>query len=242
MIMIEKTVGEIAADMPGSSQIFESHRIDYCCKGKRPLYDACRVVGVNAEEIVAEILVASKRIGSRGFRRWRTESLEELIHYIVEVHHAYLRDELPSLTRMIANLENPRPGHPQAPPLGRAFARLTEELETHMNKEETVLFPAILRIEQAAGSNGVIPLSSFGSVRNPIWMMEQEHDAVASILAELRTLTEDYTLNARQCEMSNVVSQALQSLETDLHEHLHLENNILFPRALHLEAQLKAPG
>ena len=237
--MFEKMVGEIAVEIPGSGQVFENHHIDYCCGGRRRLRDACRVAGVNEDQIEADILAASEAPAAAASRRWKAESLKDLIRYIVEVHHAYLRSELPSLSRMIAYLESLHGArHPEVLSLRRALARLTEELQAHMKKEEAVLFPAILRMEQAVNAKEALPASPFGSVRNPIWMMEQEHDAMASFLSEIRTLTGDYTLRDQQCEMFRVLSEALQSLETELHEHIHLENNILFPRAMQLEAQL----
>jgi regulator of cell morphogenesis and NO signaling len=237
--MFGKMVGEIAAEIPGSAQVFKNHHIDYCCGGKRPLRDACRVVGVNADQIEAEILAASEAPAAAAPRRWRAESLTELIRYIVEVHHNCLQSELPLLGRVIANLDDFHgTRHPELLPLRRALARLIEELPAHMKKEEVVLFPAFLRMEQAVNAKEALPTSPFGSVRNPIWMMEQEHDAMASILSEIRTLTGDYALRDQDCEMFRAVSQALQPLETDLHEHIHLENNILFPRAMQLEALL----
>ncbi|HLJ16996.1 MAG TPA: iron-sulfur cluster repair di-iron protein [Bryobacteraceae bacterium] len=237
--LFERMVGEIAAEIPGSRQVFENHHIDYCCGGKRQLRDACRVAGVNADEIEAQILAASEIPAGAAPRLWRQESLKDLIRYIVEVHHAYLRSELPSLGRMITNLENFHGARrPEVLPLRRALARLTEELQVHLKKEEAVLFPAILRMEQAVNANEALPTSPFGSVRNPIWMMEQEHDAIVSVLSEIHTLTGDYTLRDQQCEMFRLLSQALQSLEIDLQEYIHLEDNILFPRAVLLEAQL----
>jgi regulator of cell morphogenesis and NO signaling len=237
--MCEKMLGEIAAEIPGSGRVFENHHIDYCCGGKRRLRDACRAAGVNADEIEAELLAASEATVGAAPRRWKAEPLKDLIRYIVEVHHAYSRRELPSLGRMTANLEDFHGArHPEVLPLRRALARLTEELQAHMKKEEAILFPTILRMEEAVNANEELPTSPFGSVRNPIWMMEQEHDAMASILTEVRTLTRDYTLSDPQCEMFRVLSQAWQSFETDLHEHIHLENNVLFPRAMQLEARL----
>jgi len=170
-------------------------------------------------------------------------SLKDLTHYLAEVHHAYLRSELPSLGRMIAKLENFHDAsHPETVPLRRALFRLTDELHAHMKKEETVLFPAIRRIEQALNEKQGLPASSFGSIRNPIWMMEQDHNAVISILREVRALTGDYTLRDPECEMYRVLSQALQSLETEIHEHIHLENNVLFPKAMQLEEALLNGG
>jgi regulator of cell morphogenesis and NO signaling len=171
------------------------------------------------------------------------ESLKDLTHYVVEVHHAYLRNELPPLGRMIARLENSHDTtHPEIISLRRALLRLTDELHAHMKKEETVLFPAIRRIEQALDDKQGLPASTFGSIRNPIWMIEQDHNAILSILAEIRALTGDYTLRDPECEMYRVVSQALQSLETQIHEHIHLEDRVLFPKAMRLEEALLNGG
>jgi regulator of cell morphogenesis and NO signaling len=167
------------------------------------------------------------------------ESLKDLTRYIVEVHHSYLRSELPPLARTIAKLENAHDaGHPEVAPLGRALFRLIDELLAHMKKEETVLFPAIRSLEQALEQKHGLPPSSFGSIRNPIWMMEQEHNGIISIIREIRALTRDYTLRDPECEMFRVLSQALQALEIDIHEHIKLEHNVLFPRAIQLEDAL----
>jgi regulator of cell morphogenesis and NO signaling len=169
----------------------------------------------------------------------REESLKDLTRYMVEVHHADLRSELPPLARMIARVENLHEGgHPEITPLRRTLFRLIDELLAHMKKEETVLFPAIRSLEQALEQKHGLPPSSFGSIRNPIWMMEQDHNAIISILREIRGLTGDYTLRDPECEMFRVMSQALQALETDIHEHIELENNVLFPRAIQLEEEL----
>jgi regulator of cell morphogenesis and NO signaling len=236
--MFEKMVGEIAAEIPASGQVFENHHIDYCCGGKRRFRDACRLAGVNPGEVEAEILAASESTAAAP-RDWQAMSLKDLIFYMVEIHHAYLRRELPSLGRMMVNLADLQGGRTgDLLPLRRALSRLIAELQAHINKEEAVLFPAIIGMEQAVNANEPLPTALFGSVRNPIWMMEQEHAAAASILKEIRSLIGDYTLRGLRCEMFRVLCQALQLLEADLHEHIHLENNILFPRAMQLEAQL----
>jgi regulator of cell morphogenesis and NO signaling len=167
------------------------------------------------------------------------ESLKDLTRYIVEVHHSYLRSELPSLGRTIAKLENSHDnGHPEIAPLRRALSRLTDELHAHMKKEETVLFPAIRRMEQAVEEKHGLPAARFGSIRNPIWMMDQEHNGIISILREIRAFTGDYTLRDPECEMYRVLSQALQALESDIYDHIELENNVLFPKAMRLEEAL----
>jgi len=157
----------------------------------------------------------------------------------VEVHHTYLRSELPSLGRMIAKLENVHnPSHPEIAPLRRALSRLSDDLHAHMKKEETILFPAIRRMEQALEEKQGLPAARFGSIRNPIWMMEQEHNGIISILRDFRALTGDYTLRDPECEMYRVLSQALQALETDIYDHIELENNVVFPKAMQLEEAL----
>jgi regulator of cell morphogenesis and NO signaling len=167
------------------------------------------------------------------------QSLKDLTRYIVEVHHSDLRSELPSLGRTTAKLENFHDAsHPEIAPLRRALSRLTDELYAHMKKEETILFPAIRRMEQALEEKNGLPAARFGSIRNPIWMMEQEHNGIISILREIRALTRDYTLSDPECEMYRVLSHALQALETDIFDHIELENNVLFPKAMLLEEAL----
>jgi regulator of cell morphogenesis and NO signaling len=173
----------------------------------------------------------------------KEESFKDLTRYMVEVHHADLRSELPPLARMIARVENLHEGgHPEITPLRRTLFRLIDELLAHMKKEETVLFPAIRSLEQALEQKHGLPPSSFGSIRNPIWMMEQEHNGIISIVREIRALTRDYTLRDPECEMFRVLSQALQALEIDIHEHIKLENNVLFPRAIQVEDALLNGG
>lgn len=235
--MLEQRVGEIAAEMPGSAKVFKDHHIDFCCGGKRRLQDACRVAGADPDEVAAKILAASKS-PSALMRAWNDEPLEDLIRYILEVHHTYMRSELPSLSRIIANLDDFQGVRQQAVlPIRRALARLTDEIQAHMRKEETVLFPAIIRLEGAVIAKAALPKFAFGSVHNPIRMMEQEHDAIGSIFGEIRTHSGVCTLRDPQYEMFRVCG-ALSSLETDQQEHIHLENNVLFPRAMQLEAQL----
>ena len=230
---IDKTVGEIAAENPSAASVFEKHGIDYCCGGGRPFEAACREKGLSAGQILAE--VEGARPAGEG-RDWTTAPLAELADHIVNTHHAYLRNALPALGQRLEKViaaHGPNHGDSLLP-LQNAFRGLVEELTAHMMKEEVILFPLIKRIE--AGQPG----SHCGSVNNPIRVMEYEHDSAANALREMRRVTGDYTLPQDACNTYRALFAGLREMETDLHLHIHLENNILFPRASEREARFSS--
>jgi regulator of cell morphogenesis and NO signaling len=173
---------------------------------------------------------------------WYAIPLRDLLRHLVDAHHEYLRMELPVLTRTIGNMArlHAETCPEVVPPLWRAFSRLAEDIERNLNLEETVLFPAIARLEEAALRGGRPPKFAFGSIRNPVSMVEQEHNRVLEVLEEIRSLTGNYRFTAAPCEMFRVVYQSLQALEGDIRTHVYLENDILFPRAIQLEADRAA--
>jgi regulator of cell morphogenesis and NO signaling len=235
--MSEETVGQIAAAAPGAVRVFEKYKIDYCCGGNRPLRDVCEERGLSAEAIAAELQAATTQ-GREPARDWRTASLSELIAHIVNKHHEYLRRELPAEgNRLERVIQAHGAKYPESLlPLKEVFAGLAMELEMHLRKEEMVLFPAIEELEAAAAA-GRRPLPlPFGTVQNPIRMMISEHDGAGRALEEMRRLTGDYTLPADACNTYRALFEGLKEIEGDLHTHIHLENNILFPRAAELEA------
>ncbi len=217
----QKTVGEIAAEMPASVRVFDKYRIDYCCGGKFSLSDACRGRGIPPEEVLAELekVAAGDRQGPRD---WSSASLEELIDHIVSTHHEYLKTELPRLEYMLDKvLAAHGPNHGDSlVPLSRTFAALKDELESHMAKEEMILFPMIK--------------AGHGGVGSPIRVMIQEHDNAGQGLAAMRQVTGSYAAPADACATYRAVFHGLEALEADLHQHIHLENNILFPRAVRM--------
>ena len=231
-----KTVGEIAAQNPASVRVLERHGIDYCCGGKLPLAEACRARGIAAEELIAELERAAAG-APQDARDWSSAALAELIDHILSTHHAYLRTELPRLDGMLARVLNAHSEKHGASlvPLGRTFAALRDELESHMAKEEMVLFPMIRKIEGARESGGTQP-SHCGSINNPIRVMEHEHASAGQALETMRSVTANYTLPEDACNTYRALFTGLDELEKDLHRHIHLENNILFPRAARLEA------
>ncbi len=233
--MMEQTVGEIAAENPSAVRVFEKYRIDYCCGGKRPLAEVCQERGLSADAVLAE--VASSNGGAAPQQEWANAPLSELIRHIVARHHAYVKAQLPWLEEKLAKvIEKHGPAQPDVlPPLEPVFAGLAEELESHLRKEEMILFPAIEELEAARAEGREAMLPAFGTVQNPIRMMIFEHDNAGGALAEMRRLTKDYSLPDTACPTYRALFHAFQEFEADLHQHVHLENNILFPRAIALE-------
>ncbi len=189
------TVAEIAAGSLGAVRVFERYGIDYCCGGKRPLADVCESKGLEAASVEKD-LVEALSAGDHEARDWNSAPLAELIPHIVNQHHEYLRREFPAIGARLAkvySVYNQRYGE-TLPGLPEAFAGLREELEEHLEKEETVLFPAILAYEKAAETGATLPVSPFGSVANPIRMMEQEHESAGATLVRIREITGDFSL------------------------------------------------
>jgi regulator of cell morphogenesis and NO signaling len=231
------TVAEIAANSLGAVRVFERLGIDYCCGGKRPLDEVCREKGYDATAVQREIDQATAQL-SEPAKDWNTAPLGELADHIVNRHHEYLRRELPALAARVEKVYrvyNERYGETLTG-LPQVYSALREELEMHIRKEEMILFPAIASFEAAVNSGSMLPNTPFGSVAHPIRMMEAEHDSAGDALAQIREITGNYSVPEYACVTYKAMIAGLQDLEQDLHLHIHLENNILFPRAIRLEA------
>src|ERR1022692_3768757 len=214
----KRTVGEITAALSASVRVFEKYEIDYCCGGKISLAAACAGRGITSERLIEELDAAAAPTAGEA-PDWQTASLTDLIDHILTTHHAWLKTELPRLSRLQQKVTAAH-GAAHADsllPLGETLEALRQELEAHMMKEEMVLFPMI-----RAGS---------ASVANPIRCMEHEHDSAGRALERMRAVTGNYTLPADACNSYRALFAGLQEFEADLHQHIHLENNILFPRA-----------
>ena len=231
----QRTVGEIAAANPASVRVFERYQIDYCCGGKLPLAEACQGRGVTPEQVMAEI--DAPAADAAGERDWNSASLAELTDHIVATHHDYLKVELPRLGGMLDKvLQAHGPSHGDVlAPLGRIFVGLRQELEHHMAKEEMILFPMIKNMEKAHLAGTRAPAAHCGSVRNPIRVMEHEHESAGRALEAMREVTGNYAVPADACNTYRALFYGLQEMERDLHRHIHKENNILHPRAAALE-------
>lgn len=230
------TVSEIAAGSLAAVKVFERLGIDYCCGGKRLLADVCRDKGLDLDSVV-RALDAETNAGAAAARDWNTAPLGELIDHIVSTHHAYLKRELAPLgARLdkVYRVYNEKYGE-TLPGLPEVFGALRDELEMHLQKEEMILFPVIADYEAAVRSGAPLPGTPFGTVGHPIRMMEHEHDNAGAALAQIRRITSDYAVPDYACVTYRSLMAGLAELEQDLHMHIHLENNILFPRAIELE-------
>jgi len=238
MITPETRIADIAAQNPATIRIFQELGIDFCCGGKRPLAEACAEKKITFGELSSALGLAGEptEAGIPG----ADAKLGELIRFIVGRYHADLRTELPRLAQMAAKVHDVHGAkHPQVfPELVRVFAGLKAELDSHMMKEEQVLFPYVERLEALAAADGTLAASPFGSIQAPIGMMEHEHDDAARALARLREITGGYTPPADACNTFLGLYHGLAELEKALHEHIHLENNVVFPRATRLEEEL----
>lgn len=238
-LSVDRTVGEIAAEYPATVQVFQKHQIDFCCGGKSPLREACESRGLAPEAVIEELeQAAAGRV--QDANDWTRAGLGELIDHIVGTHHEYLKLELPRLSGMAARVAERHAGRYDGVPerLAAIYEDLRAELESHLMKEERVLFPLINNLEAAASAGTGAPPAHCGSVNNPIRVMVHEHDSAGSALAQLRALTGQYTPPIDACNTFRGLYHGLEALEADLHRHIHLENNVLFPRAAELEAGL----
>jgi regulator of cell morphogenesis and NO signaling len=233
-VTTSETVSEIVAANPSSARVFEKYGIDFCCGGNRPLAEVCVEKGLSVEELSHELTAADEPTQERD---WRKAPLAELIGHIIGKHHEYLRAEMLGIEEKIHKvLEAHREQHGVTISAVReVFAALKTELLEHMMKEEGILFPAIRRME--ATSSLVMPA---GAINYPIRMMEHEHATAGQALAEMRRLTNNYVVPEDACNTFRVLYRQIEDLESDLHVHIHLENNILFPRATELEQSIQA--
>jgi len=221
-VSLPETVGEIAAQYPASIRVFEKHGIDFCCGGKRPLSTICQEKAADLEAVLNE-LTAEIAATPAADRDWQSAPINDLVDHILTTHHSYLKQQLPRIQAMLDKVAGKHTQHSDVLlPLQRVFTAMHEELDSHLMKEEMILFPAI----RGAGA------SHCGGIENPIRVMLMEHDSAGEALAEIRRLTNDFEPPADACNTYRGLWFELGELEGDLHRHIHLENNILFPRVL----------
>jgi regulator of cell morphogenesis and NO signaling len=224
--------------VPESTRLFESLKIDYCCGGNQPLAQACASVGVDIDEVM-EMLAGAGESSEESALDFQNAPLPELITHILETHHVFTKSEMDRLQALADKVLNAHGGnHPELIHLNELWLRLCADLKPHMFKEEQILFPYMLALSQAADRTRSVPLAPFGTVNNPIRMMMREHDTAGDILRELRALTDGYKVPDDACISYRTLFEALENFEKDLHQHIHLENNILFPKASALEDAL----
>lgn len=230
-------VRDVVLELPQATRVFEKLKIDYCCGGDTPLGEACATAGVevaNLERMLEE--VGQAEVQGKGSLDSQKATLTELIGHILDKHHVYTKEEMARLEPLIEKVISAHgENHPELRGVGGLFQQLCADLRPHMLKEEQILFPYILEMERSAVENRPAPFPPFGTVRNPVRMMMMEHDTVGDILRELRALSLNYAIPPDGCISYQTLYQALEAFEQDLHQHIHLENNILFPRAIEME-------
>jgi regulator of cell morphogenesis and NO signaling len=239
MTATTQTVRQIALEQPSSIRIFEEFGIDYCCGGRKPLADACAAGNLEIDSVIAALDAAANKT-SPGAVNWTERSLTSLSEHIVATYHAYVKRELPRLAQLAQKVVN-RHGStkPELPVIATILMQLDEELTQHLAKEEQILFPYVADLEQSISVGSAKPRSCFGAVANPITMMTQEHEAAGALTAEIHRISRNFTTPEDACPTFHAFYDGLREFEQDLHQHIHLENNILFPRAIELDASIK---
>jgi regulator of cell morphogenesis and NO signaling len=234
---IAKTVRDYAIETPQTIRVFEKLGIDYCCGGNRPLDEVCAAASLPLDEVLKSLEAAVAEPVKPGERELRAGSLGELVAHIVQTHHVYVRREIPEIERLLEKVCSKHgANHPELVHIRSLFRGLGQELTTHLMKEESVLFPYIERMEEAVIQREPILPPPFGSVANPVRMMEHEHDHAGAALKAMREASRDYNPPSDACTSFRALYQALANFEQDLHQHIHLENNVLFPRAQQMES------
>ena len=224
------TVGEIVAAMPASARVFQQHGVDFCCGGKRPLATVCREHGLSFPELVGEIESATD--ANADLRDWSREPLSALIDHIISTYHDTLRRDLPRLAELATKVERAHGAHaPRLARLKEIVSELSTDLLEHMQKEELVLFPAIRSTERGTMRQ---------SLRGPIMMMEHEHVRAGSLLDQSREITGNFTPPEWACGSVHALYGGLAEMDAAMRIHVHLENNILFPRAQRIVATTHA--
>lgn len=232
------SIGELVAGDWRKAEVFKKYNIDFCCGGKKTVEEACTKKGIDPAMVLIELKEIEGRSSSNS-HNFNTWELDFLIDYIVNNHHKYVAESMPFLDELsikVASVHGDH--HPELLSIRQHTQNIIQELTMHMRKEEMILFPFIKQIVGANRERRSIPTPPFGSIANPIEMMEEEHTIAGSVLESIETLSDQFTPPSDACMSYRVLFAKLKEFQQDLHQHVHLENNILFPKALNLEEKL----
>jgi regulator of cell morphogenesis and NO signaling len=236
------TVKDLVTEDHRAAAVFEKYSIDFCCNGRKTIGAACAELGVDPAVVVDELQNLGEVRGGNLFRPAEWE-LDALIDFIVNNHHRYVRRMIPVLTAHVDKIVSVHgANHPELAGIAGNVHAVVEELRQHMEKEEGVLFPFIRAMVSAGREGRAIVPPPFGTLRNPIRMMEMEHQAAGDALFSIRRASGGYAPPSDACTTYRVTYRELEEFERDLHQHVHLENNILFPKSIELEARLLGRG
>jgi regulator of cell morphogenesis and NO signaling len=233
--LLNKTLAQIVTGNHQAATVFEKYHLDFCCKGKRPLSEAINEKQLPVEEVVKELNEVLGTSANKEAALLNYINLSQLCDYIVDTHHAYVRQSSTQIGLYLEKISGKHSGrHPELVEILQLFTTIKEEMNDHMFKEENILFPRIKELEKHFAEKLPLALPAFSYIEAPIAMMEQEHENAGSLLEKIREKTNNYTAPADACTTYRVAFASLQAFEADLHQHVHMENNILFPRAVEM--------
>ena len=235
----ETSLKDIALSSPAAAQVLEEAGVDYCCGGSRSLVDGCAAAGVSAERVLARLRASSEQVRPED-ADWLSAPLAKLTEHIRQKHHAYVREAIPGVSALLEKVKAKHgANHPEIAVIERLFSQLGQEMIAHMQKEEIILFPYIERLERSKNQGARLERPFFQTVRNPIQMMMTEHDAAGNLAKQIREASSQYAAPADACPSYQRLYSQLREFEADLHLHVHLENNLLFPRAVEMENEAR---
>jgi regulator of cell morphogenesis and NO signaling len=239
--LVQKTLAEIVTDNIRSAIVFEEYGLDFCCKGNRLLKDACTDKNIDVQKVVDSLTnLSGNDNDNENPKEWQ---LDFLVDYIINNHHQYVRRMIPVISLhadKVASVHGKK--HPETIQIADLFLAVREELEAHMMKEERILFPQIKQMVLNKRENSQLLPPPFGTIQNPIRMMEYEHTSAGDALSQIRELSNNYAHPEDACSTFKALYSELKEFEEDLHKHIHLENNILFPKSIILETELLGNG
>lgn len=238
IIDLKSTIGEIVKDNYKTAEVFKKYDIDFCCGGNKTISEVCNDKNLKVVELSKEL---EKKIfqSVESVQNYKDWEIGFLTDYIINIHHKYVKENIPILTEFTNKIAKVHgDSHPELFKIEEYFNDASEELQHHLMKEERILFPYIFSLSNAQKNNTKIDPSPFGTVRNPISMMIMEHENAGNLLKKIRAITNNYELPEDACNTYNITFKKLDEFENDLHLHIHLENNILFPKAIFLEENL----
>lgn len=234
----ESYIGQIVASDYRTASIFESYNIDYCCNGNRSLKTACKTLNIEPEELIIQInsISGMQTNLSDDFTKW---SLDKLVNYIEEKHHKYVEEKSLEITPLLQKIcQVHAAAHPELFKISELFITSVQELTKHMKKEELILFPYINKMAKRKKGDEKWKTPIFGTIKNPISMMEGDHDQEGDRFREIKKLTQNFQAPKDACATYRRTFALLQEFEKDLHQHIHLENNILFPKSIAMEEEV----
>lgn len=234
MTTLDKTIGEIVADDFRTAAVFKKYGIDFCCKGNRSIEEATERKKINPEDVYRDLEnIGAESNGNIDFNSW---PLDLLADYVEKTHHRYIEDKTPALLQFLNKISKVHgERHPELVEVYQLFEESAHDLAAHLKKEELILFPFIKKMIHAQRENLPLENPHFGTVENPVTMMKHEHSVEGDRFETIRELTNDYQIPTDACSTYQVTFKMLEEFENDLHKHIHIENNILFPKAIELE-------